>query len=80
MLTAPARCSVADSDHAAFTEKWEKRYPAIIKLWENAWSELVPFLRFDTETRTVVCTTDESVNGVAARAVLGGVGPARSRC
>ena len=23
------------------------RYPAIIKLWENAWPEFVPFLQFD---------------------------------
>ena len=26
---------------AEFSEKWEKRYPAIIRLWENAWSEFV---------------------------------------
>ena len=45
---------------------WEQRYPAIIKLWENAWPEFVPFLRFDTEIRTVVCTTDEIVNSGAA--------------
>src|SRR5213082_1843928 len=25
---------------AEFSGKWEKRYPAIIRLWENAWAEL----------------------------------------
>ena len=35
---------------AEFSGKWEKRYPAIIRLWENAWAEFVPFLRFDRES------------------------------
>ena len=53
------------------TENWEQRYPAIIKLWENAWPEVGPFLRFDTEIRTVVCTTNaiESINARIRRAV-----------
>ena len=51
--------------------KWEKRYPAIIRLWENAWAEFVPFLRFDREIRTVICTTNaiESINARLRRAV-----------
>jgi transposase-like protein len=36
----------------------EKRYPAIIRIWENAWAEFVPLLRFDQEIRTVICTTN----------------------
>ena len=49
---------------AEFSGKWEKRYPAIIRLWENVWAEFVPFLRFDREIRTVICTTNaiESIN------------------
>src|SRR5260370_8229419 len=43
---------------AEFSGKWEKRYPAIIRLWENAWAEFVPFLAFDREIRTVICTTN----------------------
>ncbi len=46
---------------ADFSGKWEKRYPAIIRLWENAWAEFVPFLRFDREIRTVICTTNAIV-------------------
>jgi transposase-like protein len=32
---------------AEFSVKLERHYPAIIRLWENAWAEFVPFLRFD---------------------------------
>src|SRR6478735_4608756 len=56
---------------AEFSGKWEKRYPAIIRLWENAWAEFVPFLRFDRDIRTVICTTNaiESINARLRRAV-----------
>ncbi|GHE79593.1 hypothetical protein GCM10018771_71830 [Streptomyces cellulosae] len=42
-----------------------------MKLWENAWEEFTPFLRFDTEIRRIVCTTNaiESVNARIRRAV-----------
>jgi transposase-like protein len=42
-----------------------------VRLWENAWSELVPFLDFDTEIRPVICSTNaiESVNARIRRAV-----------
>jgi transposase-like protein len=51
--------------------QWEKRYPAIIRLRENAWAEFVPFLAFDREIRTVICTTNaiESINARLRRAV-----------
>jgi len=56
---------------ALFSEKWEKKYPAITRLWTNAWAEFVPFLRFDTEIRTIICTTNaiESINARIRRAV-----------
>ncbi|BBX64935.1 IS256 family transposase [Mycobacterium saskatchewanense] len=44
-----------------FTAKWGPQYPAIIRLWENAWSEFVPFLDYDVEIRRVICSTDEIV-------------------
>ena len=49
-----------------------RKYPAIVKLWENAWEEFTPFLRFDTEIRRIVCTTNaiESVNARIRRAVI----------
>ena len=26
------------------TSKWASKYPAMIRLWENAWEEFIPFL------------------------------------
>jgi putative transposase len=56
---------------AEFAGTWEKRYPAIIKLWENAWPEFTPFLAFDREIRTLITTTDaiESLNARFRRSV-----------
>jgi putative transposase len=70
VYTAPSEQAALEA-FGAFTEKWGKRYPAIIRLWENAWAEFVPFLRFDKEIRTVICTTNaiESINARIRRAV-----------
>jgi hypothetical protein len=45
---------------AEFSGKWEKRYPAIIRLRENIWAAFVPFLRFRPGKGTVICTTTRS--------------------
>jgi len=70
VYTAVSEAAALDA-FAEFSGKWEHRYPAIIKLWENAWAEFVPFLRFDREIRTVICTTNaiESINARLRRAV-----------
>jgi transposase-like protein len=70
VYTAPSEAAALDA-FAEFSGKWEKRYPAIVRLWENAWAEFVPFLRFDNEIRTVICTTNaiESINARLRRAV-----------
>ncbi|MFH8387087.1 IS256 family transposase [Kitasatospora sp. NPDC018058] len=54
-----------------FQEEWGAEYPAIVRLWENAWAEFVPFLQFDAEIRRIVCTTNaiESVNARIRKAV-----------
>jgi transposase-like protein len=46
---------------AEFSGTWEARYPAIVRLWENAWPEFVPFLAFDKEIRSIICTTNAGV-------------------
>lgn len=46
---------------AGFSGKREKRYPAVIRLWENARTELTPFLQFDNEISTVICTANAVV-------------------
>ena len=53
------------------TEAWGTRYPAIIRLWNNAWAEFIPFLDYDLEIRTVICSTNaiESLNARYRRAV-----------
>jgi transposase-like protein len=54
-----------------FEQAWGRKYPAIIKLWNSAWAEFVPFLNFDVEIRRVICTTNaiESINARIRRAV-----------
>jgi len=42
-------------------ETWGQRYPAIIRLWENAWAEFIPFLDYDVEIRKVLCSTNAIV-------------------
>ncbi len=54
-----------------FSEAWGRKYPAIVKLWSDAWAEFVPFLAFDVEIRKVICSTNaiESVNARIRKAV-----------
>jgi putative transposase len=70
VYTAASEAGALDR-FADFSEKWEKRYPAIVKLWENAWAEFTPFLAFDREIRTIICTTNaiESLNARFRRSV-----------
>jgi putative transposase len=52
-------------------ETWGQRYPAIVKLWDNAWTEFIPFLDYDLEIRRVLCSTNaiESLNARYRRAI-----------
>ena len=54
-----------------FAGKWGERYPAIIRLWENAWAEFVPFLAYSPEIRKVLYSTNaiESVHARLRRSV-----------
>src|SRR5512142_412860 len=70
IYTAPS----ADAAAAALgdlEEKWGDTYPAMIRLWRNAWNEFIPFLGYDTEIRKVICSTNaiESLNARYRRAV-----------
>jgi transposase-like protein len=70
VYTAPTEAAAMER-FLEFCEAWGERYPAIVRLWENAWAEFVPFLSFDVEIRKIVCTTNaiESVNSRIRRAV-----------
>jgi putative transposase len=70
VYTAPTEAAAMER-FLEFCEAWGERYPAIVRLWENAWAEFVPFLGFDVEIRKIICTTNaiESVNSRIRRAV-----------
>ena len=64
----------ATAARAAFdelAEKWGQRYPAVVRLWDNAWVEFIPFLDYDVEIRRVICSTNaiESLNARYRRAI-----------
>ena len=56
---APTRVTRHGRRSRSSLEKWGKAYPAIGKLWRNAWEQFVPFLDYrDVEIRTVLCSTN----------------------
>jgi transposase-like protein len=64
----------ATAARAAFddlADKWGQRYPAVVRLWDNAWAEFIPFLDYDVEIRKVICSTNaiESLNARYRRAI-----------
>ena len=63
--------ATARSAFDELADKWGQRYPAVIRLWDNAWSEFIPFLDYDVEIRRVICSTNsiESLNARYRRAV-----------
>jgi putative transposase len=70
VYTAPT-ADQAQARYEEFAEKWGKPYPAIKRLWDNAWEEFIPFLDYDVEIRKVLCSTNaiESLNARFRRAV-----------
>lgn len=59
-----ATLDAATASFAEFEHAWGGKYPAIIRLWRNAWETFTPFLAFPPEIRRVVYTTNavESLN------------------
>ena len=41
-----------------FREKWDKRYPAILRSWDDNWAELTTFFEFPEEIRRLIYTTN----------------------
>ncbi len=70
VYTAPSEAAATER-FLEFSEVRGAKYPAVIKLWSDAWAEFVPFLAFDVEIRKVICSTNaiESVNARIRRAV-----------
>ncbi|MGH3428794.1 MAG: IS256 family transposase, partial [Mycobacteriales bacterium] len=70
IYTAP-NANAAQVSFNDLTDKWGKQYPAIVRLWANAWEEFIPFLDYDVEIRKAICSTNaiESLNARYRRAV-----------
>ncbi|MGE4656386.1 transposase [Bifidobacterium longum subsp. suis] len=66
--TSPAAAAAVRD---AMLDKWEARYPAIRRLWMDAWERFIPFLDYDVEIRRVICTTNaiESLNARFKRSI-----------
>ena len=61
---ASATIDAAETRFAEFEQEWGAKYPAIVKLWQAAWSEFIPFLQYPLPIRKVIYTTNliESLN------------------
>lgn len=70
IYTAP-NAEAASAALDELEDRWGERYPAMIRLWRNAWDEFIPFLDYDVEIRRVLCSTNaiESLNARYRRAV-----------
>jgi transposase-like protein len=70
VYTAPTEAAARER-FGEFEAKWATKYPAIGRLWRNAWTEFAPFLDWDAEIRRVICSTNaiESLNARYRRAV-----------
>jgi transposase-like protein len=70
IYTAPTEAAARER-FDEFTTVWGAKYPGIIRLWDSAWAEFVPFLAFEVEVRKVIFSTNaiESLNARFRRAV-----------
>ena len=63
IYTAPT-VEAAELAFAAFKDTWGEKYPGAVQVWDNAWSDFIPFLDYPPALRLVVYTTNliESMN------------------
>jgi len=48
----------AERQLGEFEGKWQKKYPAISRLWRENWERVIPFFAFPEEVRKIVYTTN----------------------
>ncbi len=70
VCTAPTE-DATPSRFLEFCEEPGQKDPAIVRMWENARAEFVPFLQFDAEIRPIACTT----NPIESITTPGSAGP-----
>jgi putative transposase len=63
IYTAPT-VEAAELAFDSFRSTFEEKYPGAVQVWQNAWSDFIPFLDFPAPLRLVVYTTNaiESIN------------------
>jgi putative transposase len=61
----------AESALLSFGEKWDAKYPAIARSWNNHWANIVTLFAYPQEIRKVIYTTNaiESLNSVIRKAI-----------
>jgi len=54
----------AEQELLKFSEKWDKKYPAISKIWLRNWENIIPYFDYPDDIRKVIYTTNsiESLN------------------
>ena len=54
------RYNLEDAEFAKeeFREKWDKKYPNILKSWDRNWNELTTFFEYPPEIRKIIYTTN----------------------
>lgn len=55
----------------AFGEKWDKKYPAISRSWNNNWQNIITLFSYPEEIRKIIYTTNaiESLNSVIRKSI-----------
>jgi len=48
----------AEYSKEEFREKWDKKYPAILRSWDDNWAELTTFFEYPPEIRHLIYTTN----------------------
>ena len=63
-IYAPASIEDGARELDAFEETWGGKYRAAVRVWRNAWDNVVPFFQFPPEIRRITYTTNaiESLN------------------
>lgn len=49
---------IAEERLKALSEKWEKKYPVVIKSWNNNWSKLSTYFKYTESVRKLIYTTN----------------------
>ncbi len=52
--------NLSDAEYAKeeFREKWNVKYPSILRSWDDNWAELVTFFEYSSEIRKLIYTTN----------------------